>query len=371
MGFETRHVAQDVRGYAGPINLWVRFDSRGTLEKVILRGHNETPSYIRGIRGWLELLEGRRMSQPLTGPRGVDALSGATVTSEAILEILERSRERAARDLLGMSPPSGASPERSLLGRLFDGPRAYVVLLFFLLLVPVYLWGGWRARLVGLVASVLVLGVWLNVPFTLVDLASLCLGVLPGGGEKAVAVLGVLLISLAFGQIWCGQGCPFGAAQELLWLVTHPRGVDSGAGLGTASTVSAALELRARYLKFPLAALVLCLFWISGDSAYLAVDPMTTAFSDRMPGYAAVVVVVIGLGALVYFRPFCRYLCPAGAFLALSNKLRLLERLRTIRLTRRRAVARCDLGVTWQEDVDCLRCNRCLVQREKRWSDEQ
>jgi hypothetical protein len=374
VGFETRHVAGDIHGYAGPINLWVRFDAEGTLEQVLVRQHQETPSYIKGVPAWLGLVEGHRLKQPLTGPDGVDALSGATVTSKAILQILERARARAASDLLGLAPPAPVKRGPSFWARLFDGPRAWVVLCFLVLLIPLSRWGGWRARLVGLVTSVVVLGLWLNVPFATVDVASLSLGALPGaGGEKAVLVLGVLVLSVAFGQVWCGYGCPFGALQELLWLIPHPRGIHAEAGLGGARTISPGLEMRARYLKFFLLALVLSFFWISGDTAYLALDPMTSAFSSKMPGHVLLILALLGVASLIYFRPFCRYLCPAGAFLALFNKLRLADRLDDRLpdrladrlggqlLSRRRAPARCDLGVTSQGHVDCLKCNRCLT----------
>lgn len=361
MGFESRHVAGELRGYAGPINLWVRLDTEATLEQVVLRHHQETPSYVTGIPAWLDLLRGHRLEQPFTGPQGVDALSGATVTSEAILQILERSRTRAASDLLGLEPPAPVTRSPSFWARLFDGPKAWVVLCFLVLLIPLSRWGGWRARLWGLVFSVVVLGFWLNVPFALVDVASLSLGALPGGGEKAVLVLAVLVLSVAFGQLWCGYGCPFGALQELLWLIPHPRGIRGEAGLGGARTISPGLEMRVRYLKFFLLAMVLCFFWISGDAAYLALDPMTSAFSSKMPGYVLLMLALLGVSSLIYFRPFCRYLCPAGAFLALFNKLRLAERLPGQILSRRRDLTRCDLGVTSQGHLDCLKCNRCLV----------
>jgi hypothetical protein len=64
-------------------------------------------------------------------------------------------------------------------------------------------------------------------------------------------------------------------------------------------------------------------------------------------------------GALFYFRFWCRYFCPFGAFLALSNKLALLQR-----LAPRRRFEHCDLGVREEYDIDCIRCNRCLTGRD-------
>jgi len=62
------------------------------------------------------------------------------------------------------------------------------------------------------------------------------------------------------------------------------------------------------------------------------------------------------VGSLFYFRFWCRYFCPAGAFLALGNKLALLQR-----LAPKRRFEHCDLGVREEYDIDCIRCNRCLT----------
>jgi polyferredoxin len=62
------------------------------------------------------------------------------------------------------------------------------------------------------------------------------------------------------------------------------------------------------------------------------------------------------LGSLVYVRFWCRYFCPLGAFLALGNKLALLQR-----LAPQRRFEHCDLGVRDEFDLDCIRCARCLT----------
>ncbi|HNT88474.1 MAG TPA: 4Fe-4S binding protein, partial [Candidatus Hydrogenedentes bacterium] len=55
-----------------------------------------------------------------------------------------------------------------------------------------------------------------------------------------------------------------------------------------------------------------------------------------------------------YRRFWCRNLCPAGAFLALLNRPRILRR-----LSPPTHPARCDLGVRNAEELDCIRCDRC------------
>ena len=60
-------------------------------------------------------------------------------------------------------------------------------------------------------------------------------------------------------------------------------------------------------------------------------------------------------------RFWCRYLCPVGALLSLTNKLALLDR-----FAPRRRFEHCDLGVRHTYDVDCVRCNRCLSGKDTR-----
>ena len=62
------------------------------------------------------------------------------------------------------------------------------------------------------------------------------------------------------------------------------------------------------------------------------------------------------------FWPFWLFYTPMylyGAFLALSNKIALLQR-----LAPQRRFEHCDLGVRDEFDMDCIRCNRCLSARD-------
>ena len=64
-------------------------------------------------------------------------------------------------------------------------------------------------------------------------------------------------------------------------------------------------------------------------------------------------VLVIGL-SIVFRRFWCRSLCPAGAFLALLNGVRLFKR-----VVPHTEPARCDLGVRSAAELDCICCDRC------------
>jgi len=65
-------------------------------------------------------------------------------------------------------------------------------------------------------------------------------------------------------------------------------------------------------------------------------------------------VVVALVGSVFYARFWCRYLCPAGAFLSLFNNVVILKRY----LPAKR-FDRCEFGLTAKDRMDCLYCDRC------------
>jgi len=97
---------------------------------------------------------------------------------------------------------------------------------------------------------------------------------------------------------------------------------------------------------------------LDGDTGWAGFDPMQHVFSGRLAPWMAVLTAVTLAGALFYYRFWCRYFCPLGAFLALFNKLAVLQRLGP-----KRRFEHCDLGVHGKHDVDCIRCHRCVAPR--------
>lgn len=337
-------------GFAGPIRLLLGLGRDGVLRGVRYLDSRETPSYIAGIDDWLRGLAGHDLAAgPLELDR-VDALSGATVTSRAVLATLNAAARRTTEVAFGKAIPPPPAADR---GRGPDwglAATAALLILFF----PVYLSGSERLRLALQVASLAVLGFWLNSLVTEVDLVNLSLGqtASPAENPGRWLLLGfVALTSLLFGQVWCGYLCPFGALQELLSRL--------GRRLGLRSYPAHSLEQRLRYLKFLLLAALLVLVWITGEATWATFNPMQHIFGGRIGqapgGWMTVLSGLVLAAALIHVRFWCRYFCPLGAFLALGNKLALAGR-----LAPKRRFEHCDLGVRGEHDLDCIRCNRCL-----------
>jgi spermidine synthase len=337
--------APEVSGYGGPINLLLAVDRDGTLVGVRCLSSHETPAYTSGLADWVAGLSGTDLrAGPLRLER-VDGLSGATVTSRAALETINRAAGRAGEAAFGSAiPPLQAPPSVAL------GPSFWATGVLLLAALAVHLSGSRRARLLLLVAAVAVLGLWLNTPITEIDLVNLSLGnaAAPTESPQRWLLLGfAALTALLFGPIWCGLLCPFGALQELL--------SRAGRWLGLRSYPDRRVDQAARYVKYLLLALMLTAVWITGDTLWAALDPMQQIFGGRIGGWMLLLAGAALLGSLVYVRFWCRYFCPLGAFLALGNKVALLGR-----HAPKRRFKHCDLGVQHEYDLDCIRCGRCL-----------
>lgn len=340
-----------VSGYAGPINLALGIDRNGQLLGVRYLESGETPAYIAGIHRWLGSLAGMDLADaPLTLER-VDGISGATVTSRAVLETINRAAAITSRAAFGTATP----PEPESTGVVL-GVGFWATLALLIAALAVHLSGNQRARLALLAASLAVLGLWLNTPITEIDLANLSLGnaASPAENPQRWLLLGFAAVTaLLFGPIWCGMLCPFGALQELASRL--------GRLLGVRSYPDRRIDRTARFIRILILAGMLIAVWSSGDPGWAYFDPMQQVFGERLGGWLVVLAVATLLVSLVYVRFWCSYFCPVGALLALGNRFAPLQR-----LAPRRRLEHCDLGVRTERDLDCIRCGRCLDAEDTR-----
>ncbi len=334
-------------GFAGPLNLLLSVKRDGTIGRVALIESKETPAYIRDLPAFLDLFAGRDAGLTFQlveegsakGPADLARITGATITCQAAVKTVNRAKERVLVDLMGREAPPAAASATAMT------PEVIAVLVFFLLAVPVYLRGGRRLRIAFLVLVLLVLGFAYNLQLSagrVVDLIALGL---PPLGNLPVFLLTVLavLFAVLFGPVYCGLLCPFGAAQELL------------SRLGLTRQVSPEVDRKARFTKHVVLAVTAVAVLLLGSKRILDYDPLAVVFSLKADTLLWVLIAAVLLLSLFYFRFWCRYLCPVGAFLSLGNRVALLAG-----RARKKDYRRCDLGVRSKIDMDCLHCNRCL-----------
>lgn len=130
------------------------------------------------------------------------------------------------------------------------------------------------------------------------------------------ALLGLILWGRA---LFCGWLCPFGALQEFAHHLGRRLRLPQAA-------LSAAWDTRLKKLKYAVLAGLAALVLLAPEHADTAaeVEPFKTAITTgfaREWHFTAYAAFWLAAG-LVLFKPFCRYLCPLGAFMALGGLLR-------------------------------------------------
>ena len=188
-------------------------------------------------------------------------------------------------------------------------------------------------------------------------------------------VLGLLMLfGVILGRVACGLLCPFGLVQDLLHKIPVPKW-----------RVPKRIDRPARYLKYAvLLVLVIVLPALAGTGAPLpyfckylcpagtlgggiplvAADPALRKLAGALFSWKVLVLAGIAAAALFIHRPFCRYLCPLGAFYALFNRFSFFQmHLAEKKCTGcKRCESVCPMAVEVTKDLgspECIRCGKC------------
>jgi len=350
--FSSQDLAPEIRGYGGKINLAIYADPIGTLINFHIIRSNETPAYLAMLSKWCGLLNGHRLFQPQPFA-DVDAVTGATVSSKAILSVLQTSGQRFATQILGHSLQPERKEQTRWANYLPDTHGLYLIATFVLALIVTYRGGFW-SRLVVLLLTLVVGGIVLNAQYSSEQIATILSLHVPSAGWTGAFLLvaAIPLLVIFFGNIYCGYICPFGAAQELLGYVVPER---------LKHSITLEKMRKARFVKYVVLFIFIILFFSSRNRSTLATDPLIWFFSLRFWKWSMIVIVTAALiGSALYVRFWCRYLCPAGAFLSLLNNVVVLKHY----LPAKR-FAKCEFGLTAKDHLDCIYCDRCRYRRQE------
>jgi len=347
--FSSQDLAPEVRGFGGKMNLAIYVDPDVTLINFHIIWSNETPAYLELLSGWRDTLSGCQLFQPQPFA-DIHAVTGATVSSEAILSALETSGHRFATQIIGRAVEPGFKDRARWAAYLPDTHGIYLICAFVVTLVVIY-HGGFWSRLGVLLLNLVVGGIWLNAQYSSEQIATLLSLHTPAvrlTGAFLLAV-GVPLLVIIFGNIYCGYICPFGAAQELLGYVVPGR---------FKQPVPAEKMQKARFVKYTFLFVLIIVFFVSRNRTTLGSDPLISAFNLQFWRLSILLIAGTALiGSIFYTRFWCRYLCPVGAFLSLLNNVVILKRYLPTK-----KFGRCEFGLTAKDQMDCLYCDRCRYQ---------
>lgn len=185
----------------------------------------------------------------------------------------------------------------------------------------------------------------------------------------------LILFGVLLGRFICGFLCPFGWLQDLLHKIPgkklsterlKPLTYLKYAVLFFTVIALPALVVNDVGMGDPFFCKYLCPQGVlEGAIPLSAVNPgIRSALGHLFTGKLMILIGVFVLSVLFY-RPFCKWICPLGAFYALMNKVSLLgikvDEHRCISCGACRRVCQMDVDVTSSPNhTECIRCGKCI-----------
>lgn len=186
----------------------------------------------------------------------------------------------------------------------------------------------------------------------------------------------LILLGVLLGRFICGFLCPFGWLQELLHKIPSKK----------LSTKKLKPLTYLKYIILLLAVVLLPALAVNdvgmGDPFFckyicpqgvlegaiplsLVNEGIRAALGTLFVQKLFILIVVVAL-SILFYRPFCKWICPLGAFYALLNKISLLE----IKMDEQKCVSCGKCAASCKMDVDvrktpnhaeCIRCGKCIT----------
>jgi len=301
--FESIHIPNQIQGYAGPINVGLLVDEHGKVASVNHISSLETESYLQKIQnaGYYDQYHDLQ----LPGSYSIDAVSGATITSNAIAatttEVLDHAIPDPLENLAGID---------GFIASKIDARLSNWWILHAIVIGLIFFYGyqkrikkNKRSIIVLSILSVLYIGFFLNSSFTYISFIH------PFIGTSVSSLVGIYAFYTILGSIWgkntyCKYVCPFGNAQRLLLQIGSKKirrnffipnkwikRIRGGLALGLIIGVLVGLRSWSNFELFP------DLFGLELASVWLAVSLISV------------------VATMVYPMIWCRLLCPTGSVL--------------------------------------------------------
>lgn len=187
-------------------------------------------------------------------------------------------------------------------------------------------------------------------------------------------VLGLLILfGLLLGRVICGWLCPFGLVQELLYKIPSPKLVKNKA----TRTLT-----KLKYIIGLLFVIILPLVFFFavgvGSPAFckyicpagtleaalplLSTNPFLKQNLGALFNWKLFLLIVTVIASIVVYRPFCRFICPLGAFYSLFNKLSYFGiQVDKLKCTGCDAcISKCKMDCIRVGDRECINCGDCI-----------
>ncbi|HIW10045.1 MAG TPA: 4Fe-4S binding protein [Candidatus Rikenella faecigallinarum] len=299
-----REATNSAWGHDGPVSVAVFLDDGMIIRGVHLLEEHETRRFVERMQTarFLERWNGRHLYDP---QQPIDATTGATATSVAVATNVNRTLAA----LLDRTPAPVMVREtpHTMAGQ-------WAVLFVTVMSLACFFAPDTtrRLRIPLLILSVAVLGIWQG---TFLSMAGLYRWLIMGFPPLAYFGVFIILLLSFLLPLFTGRGfycrylCPFGAAQELVGVLTRRK-----------LKLSPQTLTVARWVRRGILVTVVILLLILPHVELADLEPFTL-FLFRSAALSSLVLAGLSLvGSLFVRRPWCRLLCPTGEILSLLRR---------------------------------------------------
>ena len=181
-----------------------------------------------------------------------------------------------------------------------------------------------------------------------------------------------IAMNILFGRAFCGFGCPYGALQEMASKVIKSKNSNvSGPFLQNNSPIIGKIAKLVRAIIF-ITMVLLALIIIPSIALFGPLNPFKF-FGILIVGVGMVAVVVFiafFISSFFVYRPFCRFICPAGCMFDIISSVSLFRLQRTDNCTDCGLCEKaCPTGAASElrnkrgkiDSAECYLCGRCIT----------
>ncbi|WDP84661.1 MAG: FMN-binding protein [Desulfobacter sp.] len=283
-------------GYAGPLTVALAVGPENKVNRVAILHSTDTPTFLDKIvdKGLLKAF----IHQPINPVPQVDGISGATLSSVAVIQGLTQAGQRihglaSGEKIIPASIPVNRNEWIKLLGiaALFSAALGLGLIKAFKTRK--------KARTLLSIVSLVLVGVIWGCQFSLPSLALALSGVWVQGLASWAPLLCMVLALMVFWRtqknIYCAFFCPFGMVQDGLGKITGcPPPKRFSWMTWTARSLALFALASALYFK---------------DSSMALYEPFGMVFNFIGSPFIFGLTIAILLTSLIFRRPWCRLLC--------------------------------------------------------------
>lgn len=295
----TTELGKDIVGYGGTVPLEITLHD-GKVENIRALANSETPDFFNEASALLTKWNGLTIED--ARKMKVDAVSGATFSSKAIIGNVQRGLQYAAKN-----------PVKTSIWSEFDfSAKAIAGLIVVLLaaIVPLFIKDR-RYRIGQQILNVIVLGFWCGSFLNYTSIVSY----MSNGMNVVALIVPVIMLITAFvyplfgkKSYYCTHVCPFGSLQEL-----------AGKCVGYKVRMKPTTARRLNMLRQILWALLMLCLWTGVWFDWIDYEPFSAfVFQSASWVVIAIAIAFVSLSTII-MRPYCRFVCPTGSLLKYSQ----------------------------------------------------